>query len=324
MNTFVFVLIFMAYFLPAFAADDAPFPFVQSTNVAASQNGYDRRAAWQEWLRALDKIEPYCKDLDGDDRRDCLAVIEYVRVASVLAEPSPMLWDPNKTLLYKLAPMPDNGFYPFFAIPIVEQDAAAGTIWKLIVEDRSRVAVTFGDGSEAESDHVTPVVTFRSEAELGNLWRGLTLFHEGHHAAMIAYGLTEGFTSEEDREAFVEARAYLLEFRLLEQIGGKVYREIISAEAKRIVGTYRATRKFTLAPLPIPTVAALRRIFGPARSSAEARLRGGSFFLHTAEQAFQLVCLKKNREYYGLLHTLFRNYLKQEREGEGLEQVTLR
>ena len=158
----------------------------------------------------------------------------------------------------------------FVIIPFYKQDAQLSDYWNSLVISRS---------SAAKFVPKNRALLINATYAMSNVWKGITMIHEGWHAYTF---ITNPYQSQTDDEyASEEVKAHIIQNRIMSELGGKKYAELLTKEATRLKNKIVAAGLNLGVDFPMKdrNYPELDQFFGKSKSNFETEYRGSSFWI---------------------------------------------
>lgn len=226
----------------------------------------ERRQAKQEWLESARLVAEQARDSEA------LLIYHFLAANIVLAAPdkSPLGLG-KKCMVAKVLEATQSADW-IVLVPLFPEDRSVSIGW-----------TDFLDGSGFASFNLSAsgiLVRAYHRREISPLWQGVVFLHEGSHAfRFIVHGRYQ--QRNEVSHYLEEQLAYTLQNRLLMQLGGWRYMQLLNQEAARI--KVEIQKQGGRRQVWIPQrddYPGLTELFGPPLSRDELKVRRTGFFVH--------------------------------------------
>ncbi|MCA9348915.1 hypothetical protein KC878_02095 [Candidatus Saccharibacteria bacterium] len=226
-----------------------------------------RRRAAHEWATSIHKVVEKTNDVEAQDLLN--GVLSGIAVG---------LPDPERHLIPVQGPeQPTVVLVPLFA-----DDADINDTTRLIMNPNSSQAARYTENRPGR-------IYFNAEIELSPLLKGILMLHEAKHAEIYeANRFREGTELDHWHE---EVATFEFEFRLLQELCGKQYKDLMEKEVQRFIEEYddKDGRGGTLPEPRSIDMTVVDEVFGVINSERERHLRNSIVWMDITFRMFDKI-----------------------------------
>lgn len=234
-----------------------------SANKTPTLSDNDRLVIRNLFLSWMDSVVKKTKDSEAK------RISDFVKKNNVLAAP-----DPSGARFIEGASGNKNWF---MIVPFCEQDGRLSDYWSGLV-----TASSFASNFLPEKRALLIKTTYG----MSNIWKGITIIHEGFHALTFISNPYESQT--DDEYAAEEMKAHTIQNRIMSELGGKKYAKLLNQEKIKLKARIAShnLKLGTVFPARDKNYPELDEFFGKTESDFETNYRGTSFWMHVV---FELI-----------------------------------